>query len=86
MEDRVRDFRAAQAPAGNWKARKGVYRADYLILAAGARTRLRSLLTEDFGPRDFMLTFGYYVPGRDDLLRVQFFEDFEGYAWAFPRA
>ncbi len=32
-----------------------------------------------------MLTYGYYVPGRDDLLRVQFFEDFEGYAWAFPR-
>jgi flavin-dependent dehydrogenase len=32
-----------------------------------------------------MLTFGYYVPGRDDLLRVQFFEKFEGYAWAFPR-
>jgi flavin-dependent dehydrogenase len=32
-----------------------------------------------------MLTFGYYVPGRDDLLRVQFFENFEGYAWAFPR-
>jgi flavin-dependent dehydrogenase len=32
-----------------------------------------------------MLTFGYYVPGRDDLLRVQFFEKFEGYAWSFPR-
>jgi flavin-dependent dehydrogenase len=42
-------------------------------------------LAEDFGPRDFMLTFGYYVPGRDDLLRVQFFEKFEGYAWSFPR-
>ncbi|HXX22210.1 MAG TPA: NAD(P)/FAD-dependent oxidoreductase [Terriglobia bacterium] len=61
------------------------YRADYLILAAGARTRLRAVLTEDFGPHDFMLTFGYYVPGRDDLLRVQFFEEFEGYVWAFPR-
>jgi flavin-dependent dehydrogenase len=32
-----------------------------------------------------MLTFGYYVPGCDDLLRVQFFDKFEGYAWAFPR-
>jgi len=32
-----------------------------------------------------MLTFGYYVPGREDLLRVQFFEKFEGYVWAFPR-
>jgi geranylgeranyl reductase family protein len=84
VEDRVRDFRRS---GSGWElqGRKGTYRADYLILAAGARTRLRSLLTEDFGPHDFMLTFGYYVPGRDDLLRVQFFEDFEGYAWAFPR-
>jgi flavin-dependent dehydrogenase len=32
-----------------------------------------------------MLTFGYYVPGRDHLLRVQFLERFEGYIWAFPR-
>jgi flavin-dependent dehydrogenase len=32
-----------------------------------------------------MLTFGYYVPASDDLLRVQFFDEFEGYAWAFPR-
>jgi flavin-dependent dehydrogenase len=84
VEDRVRDLRRSGA---GWElqGRKGNYRADYLILAAGARTRLRSLLTEDFGPRDFMLTFGYYVPGRDDLLRVQFFEKFEGYAWSFPR-
>jgi flavin-dependent dehydrogenase len=83
-QDRIGDFRRCGA---GWElqGRKGHCRADYLILAAGARTRLRSLLTEDFGPRDFMLTFGYYLPGRDDLLRVQFFEKFEGYAWAFPR-
>jgi flavin-dependent dehydrogenase len=84
VEDRIRDFRRS---GSGWElcGRKGTYRADYLVLAAGARTRLRSLLTEDFGPHDFMLTFGYYVLGRDDLLRLQFFEDFEGYAWAFPR-
>jgi len=84
MEERVVELR----PAGSgWELRgkRGHYRGDFLILAAGARTRLRSQLTEDFGPRDFMLTFGYYVPGRDDLLRVQFFEGFEGYVWAFPR-
>ena len=84
VEDRIRDLR--QAGSG-WElhGRRGHYRADYLILAAGARTRLRALLAEDFGPRDFMLTFGYYVPGPSDLLRVEFFENFEGYAWAFPR-
>lgn len=84
VEDHVRDFRGS---GSGWElqGKKGQYRADYLILAAGARTRLRSLLTEDLGPQDFMLTFGYYVPGRDDLLRVQFFERFEGYVWSFPR-
>ena len=84
VEDRIIELR----PAGSgWElaGKRGHYRGDFLILAGGARTQLRSQLTEGLGPRDFMLTFGYYVPGRDDLLRVQFFEDFEGYAWAFPR-
>jgi geranylgeranyl reductase family protein len=85
VEDRILDLRRS---GSGWElqGRKGRYRGDYLIVAAGARTRLRSLLAEDFGPRDFMVTFGYYVPGCDDLLRVQFFEKFEGYAWAFPRS
>jgi len=84
IHDRILHFR--QAGSG-WElqGRRGTYRADYLVLAAGARTRLRRLLAEDFGPHDFMLTFGYYVPGQDELLRIQFFEDFEGYAWAFSR-
>ena len=61
------------------------YHADFVVLAAGARTRLRRELVQDFKPCDFMLTFGYYVPGQSDLLRVQFYKQFEGYAWAFPR-
>jgi len=61
------------------------YVADYVVLAGGARSRLRGLLAGHFGARDFMLTFGYYSPEVGDLMRVQFFEDFEGYAWAFPR-
>jgi flavin-dependent dehydrogenase len=61
------------------------YWADYLILASGARSQLRSLLAPPLSAQDFMLTLGYYVPGVDRLLRVQFFEGFEGYAWSFPR-
>jgi flavin-dependent dehydrogenase len=61
------------------------YGADYLVLSAGARSQLRSLLARPLGARDFMLTFGYYVPAVERLLRVQFFEGFEGYAWSFPR-
>ncbi len=61
------------------------YRVDFVVLAAGARTRLRQTLAEDFLPHDFMLTFGYYLPVTCEVLRVQFYEKFEGYAWAFPR-
>ncbi|HVA01080.1 MAG TPA: NAD(P)/FAD-dependent oxidoreductase [Terriglobia bacterium] len=67
------------------KGREERYQADHLVLAAGARSRLRKHLVDDLKPRDFMLTFGYYVPGNEDLLRIEFFEDFEGYAWSFPR-
>ncbi len=84
VQDRILSF----SRAGNdWRleGRRGNYAADYLVLAAGARSRLRGLLAEHFEAGDFMLTFGYYAPCPDKLLRVQFFENFEGYAWAFPR-
>jgi flavin-dependent dehydrogenase len=32
-----------------------------------------------------MLTFGYYLSVPCELLRIQFYDKFEGYAWAFPR-
>jgi flavin-dependent dehydrogenase len=67
------------------EGRGKTYRADFVVLAAGARSRLRQTLTEDFLPRDFMLTLGYHLPVPCDVLRVQFYEKFEGYAWAFPR-
>ncbi len=84
VSDRIRGVRRGKA---GWElaGRTRSYGADLVVLAGGARTRLRRLLAEDFGPRDFMLTFGYYVPLESELLRVQFYEGFEGYAWAFPR-
>ncbi len=85
VEDRILGLE--RVPAG-WRlqGRRRAYRCDYLVLAAGARSRLRRLLTEDFKTRDFMVTLGYYIPARDALLRIQFFEHFEGYAWSFPRS
>lgn len=61
------------------------YVADFLIVAAGARSSLRNELAGALRAQDFMLTFGYFVPGYEDRLRIQFFEGFEGYAWSFPR-
>jgi geranylgeranyl reductase family protein len=85
VADRVVQLRRT---AAGWEltGRQGKYRADYVVLAAGARSRLRAMLLPDLASRDFMLTFGYYVPGADDQLRVQFLENLEGYIWAFPRA
>lgn len=84
VEDRIVSL--ARAGAG-WRleGRRQLCQADFVLLAAGARSRLRVSLAGDLQPRDFMLTFGYYVPGQDERLRVAFFDDFEGYAWAFPR-
>ena len=64
--------------------------ADFLIIATGARNAVQ---LEDAGPaaawkpapRDLELTAGYYFPGDDDRIRVQFLDNFEGYLWSFPR-
>jgi flavin-dependent dehydrogenase len=68
------------------RGRTDSYEADYLIVAAGARSGLRNQLAGALKAEDFMLTFGYFVPGHEDKLRVEFFENFEGYAWSFPRS
>jgi flavin-dependent dehydrogenase len=89
INDRVIALQAGATPTERpWELRtRGGERfmADHVILAGGGRTALRAQLAPAFGPEDLLLTFGYYVPGSDDLLRVQFFDGFEGYAWAFPR-
>lgn len=84
IEDRILGFERAGL---GWRlrGRAGEYSAGYLILAAGARSGLRKLFAPPFEARDCMLTFGYFAPPAGQLLRVQFFADFEGYAWAFPR-
>jgi flavin-dependent dehydrogenase len=68
------------------KGRSSSYDADFLIVAAGARSGLRNHLAGPLKAQDFMLTLGYFVPGCDERLRIEFFRDFEGYAWSFPRA
>jgi flavin-dependent dehydrogenase len=89
VADRVVGLRRIQERGGEtWelRTRQGArHAADHVVIAAGGRTSLRRQLAPAFGRDDLLLTFGYYVPGSDSLLRVQFFEGFEGYAWAFPR-
>jgi len=84
VSDHILEMR--RCPTGwEFAGRTCNYHADYVILAGGARSRLRKLVAPDFAARDFMLTFGYRIPASSGLLRVQFYDEFEGYAWAFPR-
>ncbi|HTW22382.1 MAG TPA: NAD(P)/FAD-dependent oxidoreductase [Candidatus Baltobacteraceae bacterium] len=60
-------------------------RSDFVVLAAGARNQLlpeTTALTAD----DLELTLGYFVPTEEDILKVKFLKQFEGYLWSFPRA
>ena len=67
------------------EGRGRTYEADFLVLAGGARSQLRQVLAEPLAAHDFMLTFGYFLPAAEEMIRIQFFDDFEGYAWVFPR-
>ena len=69
----------------NVQTRHGLYTCDHLVIAAGARTPLRQRLASPLSVNDLVLTFGYYLPRAENLLRVQFLQGCEGYAWAFPR-
>ena len=62
----------------------GVADADFCIVATGARNSLRQVGTE-LRPEDTMSTLGYYVPGEQARIDIQFLQSLEGYIWVFPR-
>ena len=64
--------------------RGGKIDADSCIVATGARNPLRNVGTE-WSPGDTMIALGYFVPLDRDIVDIQFFTQFEGYIWVFPR-
>src|SRR5579871_5674359 len=58
--------------------------ADFCIVATGARNPLRDVGTE-LRPQDAMSALGYYVPGDQARIDIQFLDGLEGYIWIFPR-
>jgi geranylgeranyl reductase family protein len=69
-----------------WQIRTGAgtVDADFCIVATGARNPLREVGTQ-LGAGDTMAAMGYYVPGDRKRIDIQFYPDFEGYIWIFPR-
>lgn len=74
--------------ANQWKLHtpQSEYQASYLILAAGARDPFRAQFLGPIAPSDLMVTAGYFIPGRNSLMQIQFLQEITGYIWVFPRA
>ena len=58
---------------------------DFIVLASGARNQIHPGTTALRAP-DLEMTLGYFVPSKEDILKVKFLKKFEGYLWSFPRA
>ena len=69
-----------------WRVRTkaGYADADFCIVATGARNPLRDVGTQ-FRAADTMSALGYYVPGEQGMIDIQFLPHLEGYIWIFPR-
>jgi flavin-dependent dehydrogenase len=59
--------------------------AGYMIIAAGARNSFRKQFARAFAPEDLMVTAGYFIPGRSQVMQIHFLHDVHGYIWIFPR-
>lgn len=69
-----------------WRVRTttGVADADFCIVATGARNGLREVGTQ-LKAEDTMSALGYYIPGEQTRIDIQFLPALEGYIWIFPR-
>ncbi|MEZ5352766.1 MAG: NAD(P)/FAD-dependent oxidoreductase [Bryobacteraceae bacterium] len=67
------------------RTREGVLRADFCVVATGARNPLREAGTA-WKPADTMVALGYFVDSRQEHIDIQFLEELEGYIWVFPRS
>jgi flavin-dependent dehydrogenase len=56
-----------------------------VVLAGGARNQLLPDTTP-LRPQDLEMTVGYFVPAKENVLKIKFLPQFEGYLWSFPRA
>jgi geranylgeranyl diphosphate/geranylgeranyl-bacteriochlorophyllide a reductase len=68
----------------NLHTKAGIARADFCVVATGARNPLRDVGTQ-LKPEDAMSALGYYIPGEQTRIDIQFLPRLEGYIWVFPR-
>ena len=66
------------------RTKHGAIEADFCVLATGARNTMREMGTA-YTAEDTMVALGYYIPSDQMHIDIQFFDQFEGYIWVFPR-
>jgi flavin-dependent dehydrogenase len=71
-------------PGWRLQTTSGTAEADFCIVATGARNPLRDVGTQ-LAAGDAMSALGYYVPGNQARIDIQFLSKLEGYIWVFPR-
>jgi geranylgeranyl reductase family protein len=84
LKERVRSVQLACDGGWTVQMRSGTIRADYVIVAMGARNPLKEFGSE-FSPGDTMTALGYHVDTPQSHIDLQFFPSFAGYSWIFPR-
>lgn len=72
------------ASGWNLHTKSGTAQADFCVVATGARNPLREVGTQ-LKPEDTMSALGYYIPGEQTRIDIQFLPRLEGYIWVFPR-
>ena len=72
--------------AGDWRLHgaRQEYAADFVVLATGARNPFRGFGLPD-SAQDAATTVGYFVPGTQDAMEIEFPAKYPGYLWVFPR-
>ena len=83
--EKARVLEMARSDEG-WHLRTtgGIASADFCIVATGARNPLRDTGTE-WSAGDTATALGYYVPGEQEQIDIQFLPGLDGYIWVFPR-
>lgn len=74
------------ASAWNLRSASGDYRADFVVMAVGARNPFRGQFSQALGPENFMVAVGFYIPGTRPVAQVKFLKGLHGYLWIFPRS
>jgi flavin-dependent dehydrogenase len=87
-EFRLSRITSIEGAPGSWQLQSSTsaFKADYVIIATGARNPFRAQFSRPFASGDLMATAGYYIPGTSPVMQLQFLARLHGYIWIFPRA